>query len=126
MHVDEEYVTYYEPPSARRNLNSTTNSDGSTTTSDTVKSKTEAKEMAMYYKFFYMISNMGGLYAGIMVILGIFMRPIVNAYFNTDMVNDAHQANQKGLAYIKLLEERNSQMIDTLKKNLEAQNNQPK
>lgn len=98
QHYQTSLIPVYTLPSPRRNMATYTNADGTTTTNTTVKAKEETKEMAIYYRIFFTISNMGGLYAFLMLIAGIFMRPILNGMFNVDIVNDAHQANQKGLS----------------------------
>uniref|UniRef100_A0A7S3NYD0 Uncharacterized protein n=1 Tax=Euplotes crassus TaxID=5936 RepID=A0A7S3NYD0_EUPCR len=116
-HIEEVPSLLWTVPSSR-NLNTVTNADGTTTTTTTSKTKVETREMAIYYKILYMVSNMGGLYSFLMLIAGLLIRPLINRMFEIDIVNDAHLANQKGLSFIQSKEEQNRASLKNLKKAL--------
>ena len=104
--------------------------EGDTVTTSVSGEAKETKKMNMIYNAFYIMANMGGVYAFLMVALGMWLRPVFEAMLARDSVNDTHSTNLKAIRnlcenksnieYIKAIEDqkalKKSQMMKSLKK----------
>ena len=80
-----------------RNLAIVRNEDG--TTSEFLSEKTEGdqQKMSLVFEIFYTISNLGGLYAMLMFVVGLVLRPIVNKFFNYEIINETKASQRKAI-----------------------------
>lgn len=78
VHEQYSYPQPDFPTVIIRNLETVENSDGTQTTTETNGNTKQTKEMNMIGQFFFLISNLGGLYTFIFLVVGLFLRPMVD------------------------------------------------
>jgi hypothetical protein len=73
---------------------SQTNADGTTTETTTTLDEQDTKTMSIIYLTLYTLADLGGLYTFLVIIVGLFLRPIIDKMFHHDMVNLSIKTNK--------------------------------
>lgn len=55
----------------------------------------ETEKMSIIFVIFYFLSNLGGLYTFCILIIGIFLRPVIDKIFMHEIVNDYNKGNKE-------------------------------
>lgn len=59
-----------------------------------LSSSIEEKQVSGAYKFFFALSQLGGLYAFLIIVLGFFLRPVYDRLFQQDAINILNLKNK--------------------------------
>jgi hypothetical protein len=73
---------------------SETNADGKTTETTTTLYEKVTKKMSIIYLTLYTLANLEGLYTFLVIIVGLFLRPIIDKIFHHDIINLSIKTNK--------------------------------
>lgn len=66
-----------------------------TKTTVTTTSTEETEKMSIIFVLFYFLSNLGGLYTFCILIIGVFLRPVIDKMFMHEIVNDYNKGSKQ-------------------------------
>jgi len=83
-------------------METVTNPDGTISEITKTTSKESTKKMSIPYRIFFIMANMGGIYAILMLVSVVLIKPLLNKIFMEEMANDAKEANLKGIGKLEI------------------------